>query len=470
MTKVPGLETQKALRRDRRGADHRHGAGVRPRQPVVVLNARTRERHLDLGGDRLEPGSDTEDVTLLIRPGRQLRRGRALHRRAAQPARARTARRSRRPRASASTATACSRRTRDVEARRDHFESLFGTLAEAGIDRDSLYRAWDFTVASERNLIGARAHDPRRRVRAARRHEPGRHEGARARRPSSRSRRSRRTPRTSSRCGSRAGTRCRATSTLPNCASGGTFTYPSGSTNGPPAIPEGSTTTARFQCNIPKSATDARRVTAVALRPRPARQPRRGEPGPAARLRPRAQLHLLRDRLDRAWRAPTCPTRTRAPTRSRASSRRRSAGSSRTATTRPCSRSSSDMSNFPQLADRVQQGLVNFLYLGPADDPPGRLLERPELPGGRPEPDRHAPALLRRQQPGRDHRRRAHRGGRRPRPRRPRRAGDELLDAARRAAPTGAPASRRASSTCRSTRGSCTRRIRTSSSASSSSR
>jgi hypothetical protein len=39
-----------------------------------------------------------------------------------------------------------------VEARRGRFESMFRTLAEAGVDRDSLYLAWDFTIASERNL------------------------------------------------------------------------------------------------------------------------------------------------------------------------------------------------------------------------------------------------------------------------------------------------------------------------------
>ena len=37
-------------------------------------------------------------------------------------------------------------------ARRAHMESLFGTLAAAGVARDDLYLAWDFTVASERNL------------------------------------------------------------------------------------------------------------------------------------------------------------------------------------------------------------------------------------------------------------------------------------------------------------------------------
>ena len=38
------------------------------------------------------------------------------------------------------------------EARRPHMEDLFTTLAAAGIARDDLYLAWDFTVASERNL------------------------------------------------------------------------------------------------------------------------------------------------------------------------------------------------------------------------------------------------------------------------------------------------------------------------------
>lgn len=39
-----------------------------------------------------------------------------------------------------------------VTGRRDHFESLFESLGKAGIERGSLYMAWDFTVASQRNL------------------------------------------------------------------------------------------------------------------------------------------------------------------------------------------------------------------------------------------------------------------------------------------------------------------------------
>lgn len=40
----------------------------------------------------------------------------------------------------------------EIEARRAHMESIFGTLAEAGIERSSLYIAWDFTIASRRSL------------------------------------------------------------------------------------------------------------------------------------------------------------------------------------------------------------------------------------------------------------------------------------------------------------------------------
>ncbi len=43
-------------------------------------------------------------------------------------------------------------------ARRAHMESIFGSLAAAGVGRDDLYLAWDFTVASERNLTERALH------------------------------------------------------------------------------------------------------------------------------------------------------------------------------------------------------------------------------------------------------------------------------------------------------------------------
>lgn len=39
-----------------------------------------------------------------------------------------------------------------IEARRDAMEDIFGRLAGAGVAREELYLAWDFTIASERNL------------------------------------------------------------------------------------------------------------------------------------------------------------------------------------------------------------------------------------------------------------------------------------------------------------------------------
>ncbi len=41
-----------------------------------------------------------------------------------------------------------------INDRRDHMNGLLATLSKAGIDRSGLYLAWDFTVASEKNLTG----------------------------------------------------------------------------------------------------------------------------------------------------------------------------------------------------------------------------------------------------------------------------------------------------------------------------
>ena len=94
--------------------------------------------------------------------------------------------------------------------------------------------------------------------------------------------------------------------------------------------------------------------------------------------------------------------------------------------------------DFPKIADRSQQGFVNFMYLGRAMIHPDGLRRRPAFQvdpdGGDPEPTRighrHSAAVLRRQQPGRDPRRRADRARAGLQPRRARRAGDELLDPA----------------------------------------
>ncbi|MEC9363886.1 MAG: hypothetical protein VYC42_11755 [Pseudomonadota bacterium] len=46
----------------------------------------------------------------------------------------------------------------EVNARRAHMEDLFARLQQHGVARDELYMAWDFTVASTRNLAGRVLH------------------------------------------------------------------------------------------------------------------------------------------------------------------------------------------------------------------------------------------------------------------------------------------------------------------------
>ncbi len=46
----------------------------------------------------------------------------------------------------------------EVEARRAHFEQIFRELKDAGVARDDLFLAWDFTVASQRNLTERMLH------------------------------------------------------------------------------------------------------------------------------------------------------------------------------------------------------------------------------------------------------------------------------------------------------------------------
>jgi hypothetical protein len=150
VTKVPGLDTQAAF--DRTGAvpitDIERT--YEPGQPIVVLNADTGRRHLIWAEMDANP-TTAADVNLIIRPAvnfeegghyivalRNLKKANGKAIKAQQPFRVYRDRLK-------STDSA-------VEARRPHMERLFSILQRAGIARNSLYLAWDFTVASERNL------------------------------------------------------------------------------------------------------------------------------------------------------------------------------------------------------------------------------------------------------------------------------------------------------------------------------
>jgi hypothetical protein len=232
----------------------------------------------------------------------------------------------------------------DVEARRPHFESLFKTLTTAGIKRDDLYLAWDFTVASVKNTTGRMLH-----IRDDAFGQLGDHDLA---------------------DGDVAGTSPTFTiTTITNYTSAqdarwarrirGTVTVPCylNGTGGDPCAPGGrfdldgdgnpvqhGTTQAPFSCNIPRVIMDNSAVG-------------------APKARPTMYGHGLfgsytqtdgskRGDLAQAGGLMMCGTDFK--------------GMASDDQVNVATHILPDMSNFSELADRLQQGLLNFLYLGRA--------------------------------------------------------------------------------------------------------
>jgi hypothetical protein len=118
--------------------------------PIVVVDATTGERHpywaeLDVRAP------DPEHQLLFVRPARNFVEGhryvvavRGVVDGAGRPIEATDVFRAYRDRLESDVAA--------VEDRRDHMEGLFRTVGRAGVQRDELILAWDFTVASGENL------------------------------------------------------------------------------------------------------------------------------------------------------------------------------------------------------------------------------------------------------------------------------------------------------------------------------
>jgi hypothetical protein len=151
VTKVPGLDTPEAFRRTGAVPITDIERSFDRGQPVVVINARTLERQLIWSELDANP-ADPRDVTLIVRPAKNLEEGeryivalrnlRDARGRSLPPQPPFRALRAGRPHPAIS------------ESRRQHFEGIFRTLRQAGIRRDDLYLAWDFTVASRESLSG----------------------------------------------------------------------------------------------------------------------------------------------------------------------------------------------------------------------------------------------------------------------------------------------------------------------------
>jgi hypothetical protein len=155
--KIPEVETQQAF-------DHTGfvpltdpGAYSDEDQPAVVIDADTGVRQpifaeLDANPNHYQPG-DTADVNLIIRPTVNFLEGhryivalRNLRDASDNPVEAPMAFRVYRDNMATTDP--------DVEARRAHMDDVLQTLQSDGIDRQDLYLAWDFTVASEHSLAG----------------------------------------------------------------------------------------------------------------------------------------------------------------------------------------------------------------------------------------------------------------------------------------------------------------------------
>jgi hypothetical protein len=150
ITKVPGLETPEAFENTDPVSIDDIAAYDDPAQPVVVINADTGERQ-PIWAELDSNAADPADANLLIRPAVNFDEGaryvvalRDLKNAAGQTIQPADAFRVYRDNLITTQAP--------VESRRAHMEELFETLGQAGIQRSSLYLAWDFTVASERNL------------------------------------------------------------------------------------------------------------------------------------------------------------------------------------------------------------------------------------------------------------------------------------------------------------------------------
>ena len=152
VTKVPGLDNTHALRRTHAVRLTNLGAYRRPDAPIVVIDANTGKRWPIFSEIDVNP-PDPADRTLIIRPAVNFH---ANHRYIV------VLRNLRRADGTSIPASSAFRYYRDdvssgdpaIEARRHHFDSIFRTLKRAGIGRRHMYLAWDFTVESDRSAAG----------------------------------------------------------------------------------------------------------------------------------------------------------------------------------------------------------------------------------------------------------------------------------------------------------------------------
>lgn len=349
--KIPGLDTPQAFENSGIVPITDPGAYADPDQPVMVINTETGERHpiwaeIDAnptsvdpvpgnpGGINTNPGN-TEGVNLIIRPAVNWEHStryvvvlRNLKNAANQTIQSPIGFRVYRDKLQTTQ--------KPVEDRRADMNSIIETAVDAGVSRSSLYMAWDFTVASAESVTGralkirddafARLGDENLADRVIDGTAPqftinaqgGEFSGIKNN-PNSKVLRQ---------VNGRITVPCYLSSD--NCDPGGTFQYDE---NDELVIPPGKTATFPFRCQIPKNATAANPTTTGTYG--------HGLLGSLNQVGAQEEVGF---RANTTWCAVDW------------------AGFSDKDFSSVLA-SLADMSNFPKMADRMQQGFVNFLFL-----------------------------------------------------------------------------------------------------------
>jgi hypothetical protein len=156
VTHVPGLTTPQAFKRTRAVSLTDMDQAFRPNQPIVLIDATTGKRQL-IWAELDATATTQKNTDLIIRVGKNLVDG---HRYIVAMRNLKNASGERIPAPPGFVLYRDGVETDvpPIESRRQHFESIFKTLGKAGIRRGDLYGAWDFTVASTQNIAGRMLH------------------------------------------------------------------------------------------------------------------------------------------------------------------------------------------------------------------------------------------------------------------------------------------------------------------------
>jgi hypothetical protein len=154
--RIPGLDNQKAFQRSGIAPITDIGQSLAKRQPLVLIDARTGKRQ-PIWAELDASAPSNAQRALLIRPAKNLLEGRryvvALRRlktASGKPIAPKFAFRALRDRRAT--------RSKAIRQRRPAMERVFRALGRAGIGRGNLVLAWDFTVASRQSTAGPMLH------------------------------------------------------------------------------------------------------------------------------------------------------------------------------------------------------------------------------------------------------------------------------------------------------------------------